>query len=363
MSLPGGCTMRVSLLAIGAEEQMRMPRSRGKATPDHRPHGPALVRDRRHPHAPGLRLRADSEGLKGLQPNTICEVCGRPFYASPGHRAVGWGRFCSFACRGAAWKQSLSPNATCKGCGRMFHVKPTALRNNKGRAYCSPECHGAALNRTRRECPICGRVFWDYPSQPAKYCSPKCMGIASRRQVKVNCLQCGTEFEVRQSRISNPTVKNASTFCSRACKAKFMSASSRSSGGVLWGTRSRHGGFREDLGLYVRSAWEANYARYLNWLQGQGLIARWEYEPDTFEFKTIRRGSRFYTPDFRVEWPDGPIEYHEVKGYLDERSDTKLKRMAKYFPDVKLVLIGKDRYRDIGDKVGQFIAGWEWTGI
>ena len=300
---------------------------------------------------------------KGLQPNTVCEVCARPFYASPGHRAVGWGRFCSFACRGAAWKRSVSPNATCKGCGRTFHVKPVALRNGKGRTFCSPECRKAKQGQRCYTCQQCGRFFWAYPSrgQP-KYCSPECMGIASRRQVKVNCLQCGTEFEVKQARISNPTSKNAATFCSRACKSKFMSASSRSSGGVLWGTRSRHGGFREDLGLYVRSAWEANYARYLNWLITQGVVSSWAYEPETFEFRAIRRGSRFYTPDFLVWFPSGIEEYHEVKGYLDPRSATKLKRMAKYYPAVKLVLIDRPTYRDISEKVGGLIDNWEATG-
>ena len=37
--------------------------------------------------------------------------------------------------------------------------------------------------------------------------------------------------------------------------------------------RKHHGGKREDLGgLYVRSAWEANYCRYLSWLIEQGEI-------------------------------------------------------------------------------------------
>jgi hypothetical protein len=80
--------------------------------------------------------------------------------------------------------------------------------------------------------------------------------------------------------------------------------------------RNAKGGFREDLGLYVRSAWEANWARYLTWLVSLGEIRKWEYEPETFEFP-IRKGSRFYTPDFRVVNRDETVEYHEVKGYLD----------------------------------------------
>lgn len=126
-------------------------------------------------------------------------------------------------------------------------------------------------------------------------------------------------------------------------------------------TKSRRGrgGKRDDLGgLYVRSAWEANWARYLNWQRDRGLIVSWEFEPETFEFP-IKRGSRFYTPDFRVTLPDGMVEYHEIKGYMDQRSATKLKRMKKYHPAVKIVLIDKDRYQGVAQSVSALIPEWE----
>lgn len=50
-----------------------------------------------------------------------------------------------------------------------------------------------------------------------------------------------------------------------------------------------------------------------------GKISEWMYEPETFEFP-VKRGSKFYTPDFKVFMPDGTVEYHEVKGYMDQRS-------------------------------------------
>ncbi len=121
------------------------------------------------------------------------------------------------------------------------------------------------------------------------------------------------------------------------------------------------GGRREDLGFYVRSAWEANYARYLNFLQGKGEICRYEYEPDTFYFEAIKRGTRSYTPDFKVWVTDDErlsYEYHEVKGWLDQKSATKLNRMAKYYPGEKIVVIGKDEYRAI-KKWSALIPGWE----
>ena len=108
----------------------------------------------------------------------------------------------------------------------------------------------------------------------------------------------------------------------------------------------------------MRSCWEANWARYLNWLIQLGEIKGWKYEPDTFEFP-VKRGSKFYTPDFKVTNNDGSIEYHEVKGWMDSISATKLKRMAKYYPQEKLVLVDKETYRDVALKVGSLIPHWE----
>ncbi len=127
-------------------------------------------------------------------------------------------------------------------------------------------------------------------------------------------------------------------------------------------TRSRRGigGKRDDLGdIYFRSSWEANYARYLNFLKSVGEIADWKYECKTFEFSKIKRGSRFYTPDFLITFPSGRKEFHEVKGYMDSRSGTKLRRMAKYFPDIAVVLIDKHRYRGIAKTVKGLIKNWE----
>lgn len=52
-------------------------------------------------------------------------------------------------------------------------------------------------------------------------------------------------------------------------------------------------GWREVGGkrCYFRSKWEANYARYLQWMKDQGKIAEWEHEPETFWFEAIKRGT------------------------------------------------------------------------
>jgi hypothetical protein len=125
---------------------------------------------------------------------------------------------------------------------------------------------------------------------------------------------------------------------------------------------ARHrAGVRPDLGpIAFRSAWEANYARYLNLRIKLGEITRWQYEPETFWFLPIKRGVRSYKPDFKV-WPAGPGEpyYIELKGHMDKRSATKLKRMRIYYPDVKVVLVNEDEYRGIARSVRRMIPTWE----
>jgi hypothetical protein len=99
-------------------------------------------------------------------------------------------------------------------------------------------------------------------------------------------------------------------------------------------------GRREDLNnQYFRSAWEANYARYLNFLIKQKQIRGWEYECQTFWFETIKRGVRSYKPDFKVTFLNGSHEWHEVKGWMTDKAATAIKRFKKYYPTEKHVLV------------------------
>lgn len=119
-------------------------------------------------------------------------------------------------------------------------------------------------------------------------------------------------------------------------------------------------GWREIGGqrIFFRSRWEANYARYLQWLLDVGQIAKWEHEPHTFWFEGIKRGCVSYLPDFRVTNLNGTHEWHEVKGWMDARSETVLKRMVKYFPSEKVTVIREKEYNALRKQVGA-MAGWE----
>lgn len=94
--------------------------------------------------------------------------------------------------------------------------------------------------------------------------------------------------------------------------------------------------------IYVRSGWEAKVAIYLQKLQEGLQIAKWEFEPHTFWFLNIKRGVRSYLPDFKVTNLDGSHYWLEVKGYMDAKSKTKIKRFRKYYPEERLIILDKE---------------------
>lgn len=92
---------------------------------------------------------------------------------------------------------------------------------------------------------------------------------------------------------------------------------------------------------YFKSSWEARYAWYLETLKKNAVIKDWDYEPQTFWFEKIKRGCRSYKPDFKVFRLDGTHYWIEVKGYMDQKSRTKIKRFNKYYPEEQLNVVDK----------------------
>ena len=110
---------------------------------------------------------------------------------------------------------------------------------------------------------------------------------------------------------------------------------------------------------YFRSRWEANYARYLEFLKTEQKIKSWEHEPKTFWFESIKRGVRSYLPDFRVVDLEGGITFHEVKGWMDDRSKTTLARMAKYYPEVAIIVVDAKEYKKLEMEMRFVLQDWE----
>ncbi len=216
-------------------------------------------------------------------------------------------------------RQSLLPQcqpkdrgyATCVGCGKSFKI---GTRSGLAK-YCSQPCS-------------------------ARYTGKRTLAKNRRRQVGHSsiCRNCGILFH------SPPSMKRK--FCSMDCaysneeSMKQRVASFRSKVRPTQYSRTRKGWVETESGkrFFARSGWEAIYAHHLDFLMRHGEIKNWEYEAETFWFDGIKRGVRSYLPDFRVTNTDGSREYHEVKGWMDAKSKTRLRRMAKYHPTVVVIL-------------------------
>ena len=96
-----------------------------------------------------------------------------------------------------------------------------------------------------------------------------------------------------------------------------------------------------DKEYYLRSLSEYRYAIWLHYQKRYGFIKDWEYEPQTFWFENIKRGVRSYKPDFKVTMPDATHFWVEVKGYMDAKSATKIRRFNKYYPCEELRIVDK----------------------
>lgn len=89
-------------------------------------------------------------------------------------------------------------------------------------------------------------------------------------------------------------------------------------------------GKRKDLNKFFRSSWEANLARYL-----RSTNQAWEYEPKVFTFAGVKHGTVSYCPDFRLIQGTAvnADQWIEVKGFMDGKSKTQIRRFKKNFPE------------------------------
>ena len=250
--------------------------------------------------------------------------------------------------------------------------------------YCSHKCLRDTINERNRNrikkkktCIYCNKEFTPNVSS-AIYCSEKCryekrkkviretrtkilkdgfIWVDGKQQLpRKKCKVCNSDFYCAPC-YEKRGGQNGS-FCSRLCYMKDKFNNNIPIGGHRkTGSKS---GKRIDLdNRFFRSSWEANYARYLNFLIQHNEIMKWEYEVDTFQFTTIKRGTRFYTPDFKVYSLNGSYCYHEVKGWMDDKSKTKLSRMKKFYPDEKVIIIDGTWFKKNGKKLSPIIPFWE----
>lgn len=90
---------------------------------------------------------------------------------------------------------------------------------------------------------------------------------------------------------------------------------------------SAAGGHREDLGMYFRSRWKANFARVM----------------------------KLQTPDLLV---DGTT-YYELKGRWYEGHAEKVAKFREKYPEAPFVLIEEREYRELSKQYKVQIPEWE----
>jgi endogenous inhibitor of DNA gyrase (YacG/DUF329 family) len=216
-------------------------------------------------------------------------------------------------------------------------------------------------------CPICSKSFKAYISENKKYCSRACfkinykewrnkwLGSGAKGKHWVHNQEYKNKFSKMRMGNKNPMyVKHLSMgnrlSISEKLKGKMPIANNREN---KWGKYKRGWYDINGISMFFRSKWEVNYALYLDWLIKEKQILKWEYEADVFMFDKIKLGTRSYRPDFKIYNNNGKIEYHEIKGWMDKKSATKIKRMRIYYPEVKLIVVESAGYKDLVKKVGR----------
>lgn len=279
-----------------------------------------------------------SEIIGEMKFQKFCSQCNAEYFDYKDRRP----KFCSLKCaynnqernESIAEKQRKDRGSIeCPNCKKMFK-----LQTGGGKKFCSIKCSShyigsASMKQNRmvrelkmmlqKQCLFCGKTFKSWNSSKRIYCSIKC-----------SSMKTPTKSSITNHRRGN--------YLAQKCFTKGKSG---------W---VELGGKR----FFARSSWEANYGCYLQFQKDNKIIKEWFHEPETFWFKGIKRGVLSYLPDFKIENNDGTFEYHEVKGWMDSRSKTKIKRMAKYHPTVRLKIFDSTWYRANAKKLSSLVKGW-----
>ena len=181
--------------------------------------------------------------------------------------------------------------------------------------------------------------------------------------VEYTCMRCG---KVKKT---NRYVAEKRKYCSNQCHSMHVmehpelhqerndNISKSKKGKPLKGGYSRcKGGYRQDIGHYVRSGWEADICRIFNHLGA-------EYDYESFSIQLDDKGVPVtWVIDFvdhdKILSHSGLIE---VKGWWDPKSKNKVKLLKKQRPATynKVTFIGVKEMRQLIRKYSSIIPNWE----
>jgi len=138
---------------------------------------------------------------------------------------------------------------------------------------------------------------------------------------RIKCNYCGTKFTSNNKK---------DKYCSEECAINAHNNKTNKS--II---RHYYSGYYMDIHHYVRSGWEHNIARILQWSQ-----LNYDYECHTFK---LSNGTT-YTPDFYI-YADNT--FYEVKGEMRTNTLTKYNMFKEEYPEKKLIIIDGKIYQDL----------------
>lgn len=276
-----------------------------------------------------------------------CLNCNGEFEVIPSKKTQKFcGNSCRYSYRKGKTKTQSTPagtkTVTCKNCNKPFTVPKSA-----GSKYCSRQCyHESRVVLVDKTCEHCGDNFKVTPSEIERgggvYCSIGCHNKDLENHLIVKCLYCEKEMKTWYCLEE----KGEGKFCSKTCFGAYYSGERSPS----YGKPPSHGnqGIKVDLGHYVRSSWEANYARILKYNK-----IPYEYEPKTFELITDDGKKATYTPDFYIG------HWVEIKGYWRDDAKEKVRLFTEQYPNERLEIIDKPVYLKLEKEYKNKIPMWE----
>ena len=197
--------------------------------------------------------------------------------------------------------------------------------------------------------------MWNDSNSPLRIARPKKIKVQQLCECKCRQLtKPGNKFILGHNGVLNTGEKNGMTKLTgdlnpsrRPESRRKISEKLRGRPPIKGSGRGKHG-FRQDINQYVRSRWEANFARFLK-LMNIG----YEYEPQTFKLSN----GHGYTPDFKIK--NQPL-FIEVKGYMSPEAQQKIDLFRAEYPQYQLATVEAKEYSKIKDAFHLFKGvGWE----
>ena len=301
-----------------------------------------------------------------------CKYCGKKLYKVKKTR-----QYCSRKCYELAKRKYIEK--TCINCNKQFLILNDDINNQY---FCSQQCGKEYKNKIinnnklltitenniikkfyNTECEYCHKQHYYFGTRKHKYCSILCKRkIKSNTEIQYKCIckECNKEFI---------NIKKDKQFCSVNCASKYHAREqgfgSKVRPSIVWnkglttktdkrmknmiekrtktiqqnienGKSNIHGyysGYYEDIHHYVRSGWEHNIARILQYNK-----LNYDYEPQIFTLST----GQLYMPDFYV-YADNT--YYEIKGEWKNNALEKLQLFKQEYPNINIIIIEKDTYK------------------